>query len=103
MKTPILGQAYVAVSVNGAVNRLVNMFPESVPDGGKEAAFFMRTPGLRRLTTLGTGPVRGLWQFGGYGYVVSGQTVYKLSTDWTYTAIGTVSGTGPVSRSDNGT
>lgn len=102
MKTPILGQAYVARSVNEAVNRLVNMFPEIVPDGGKEPAFFMRAPGLRRLATIGTGPVRGLWAFGGYAYVVSGQTVYKLSTDWTYTSIGTVSGTGPVSMSDNG-
>lgn len=102
MKTPILGQAYVARSVNEAVNRLVNMFPEIVPDGGKEPAFFMRAPGLRRLATIGTGPIRGLWAFGGYAYVVSGQTVYKLSTDWTYTSIGTVSGTGPVSMSDNG-
>lgn len=79
------------------------MFPEIVPDGGKEPAFFMRAPGLRKLATIGTGPIRGLWTYGGYAYVVSGQTVYKLSTDWTYTSIGTVSGTGPVSMTDNGT
>ena len=102
MKTPILGQAYVARSVNEAVNRLVNMFPEIVPDGGKEPAFFMRAPGLRRLATIGTGPIRGLWTYGGYGYVVSGQTVYKLAPDWTSTSIGTVSGSGPVSMVDNG-
>jgi hypothetical protein len=102
MKTPILGQSYVVRSLNEAANRLVNMFPEIVPDGGKEPAFFMRAPGLRRLATIGTGPIRGLWTYGGYAYVVSGQTVYKLSTDWTFTSIGTVSGTGPVSMVDNG-
>jgi hypothetical protein len=103
MKTPILGQSYVVRSLNEATNRLVNMFPEIVPDGGKEPAFFMRAPGLRKLATIGTGPIRGLWTYGGYAYVVSGQTVYKLSTDWTHTSIGTVSGTGPVSMTDNGT
>ena len=38
MKTPILGSAYVARSINAANNRMVNLFPEVVPEGGKEAA-----------------------------------------------------------------
>ena len=52
--------------------RMVNMFPEVVPEGGKEPAFLMRAPGLKLLATIGTGPIRGLWQLGGYLYVVSG-------------------------------
>ena len=103
MKMPILGQAYVARSVNAADNRMVNLFPEATPENGKDAGFLNRAPGLRLLATLGTGPVRGLWQFDGYGYAVSGNTLYKIDSAWTATVLGTVSGTGPVSMSDNGT
>ena len=103
MKTPILGSSYVARSVNAADSRMVNLFPEIVPEAGKEPAFLQRAPGLRLLATLGTGPVRGLWQFGGFGYAVSGNTLYKIAPSWTSTALGTVVGTGPVSMADNGT
>jgi hypothetical protein len=103
MKTPILGSAYVARSVNAADNRMINLFPELVPEGGKEPAFLQRAPGLRSLVTLGVGPVRGLWTFGDYGYAVSGNTLYKIDDQWVATAKGTVAGTGPVSMVDNGT
>ena len=103
MKMPILGQAYVARSVNAADNRMVNLYPEATPENGKDAGFLNRAPGLRLLATLGAGPVRGLWQFDGYGYAVSGNTLYKIDSAWTATVLGTVSGTGPVSMSDNGT
>jgi hypothetical protein len=103
MKTPILGSTYVARSVNAADSRMVNLFPELVPEGGKEPAFLQRAPGLRLLATIGTGPIRGLWQFGGFGYAVSGNTLYKITTAWTATALGTIANTGPVSMSDNGT
>ena len=102
MKTPILGSTYVARSVNAADNRMVNLFPEVIPEGGKEPAFLNRAPGLRLLTTCGVGPVRGMWQFGGYGYVVSGTELYKVTSAWVATKIGDVSGTGPVSLADNG-
>lgn len=104
MKTPILGSAYVARSVNAADARMVNLFPEAVPDGGKEPGFLNRAPGLRLLANMGDGPVRGLWQFGGYGYVVSGEVLYRVDSIWRVFPIGTVSGSsGPVSMVDNGT
>jgi hypothetical protein len=103
MKTPILGQAYVARSVNAADNRMVNLFPEAIPNEGKEAGFLNRAPGLSLLTTVGTGPVRGLWSFEGFTYAVSGNTLYKINSSYTATALGTVAGTGQVSMSDNGT
>ena len=103
MKTPILGSAYVARSVNAADNQMINMFPEVVPEGGKEAAFLQRAPGLNYLASLGAGPVRGLWQFGDYGYAVSGTTLYKIDSDFNAVAKGTVTGTGQVSMVDNGT
>ena len=105
MKTPILGGSYVARSVNAADNRMVNMFPEVVPEGsgGKEAGFLQRCPGLRVLATVGTGPIRGMWVTNGIAYVVSGNGFYSLNTSWTSALIGYVSGAGPVSMSDNGT
>jgi hypothetical protein len=107
MKTPILGSSYVARSVNAADNRMVNLFPEVIPEGGKEAAFLSRCPGLQFLQTIGTGPIRGLWAHQTNGtdfYVVSGVQVFKLSSmTGTPTLLGTVSGTGPVSIADNGT
>ena len=58
MKTPILGSAYVARSVNAADARMVNLYPEIVPEGGKEPAFLTRCPGLALVGTAGTGPIR---------------------------------------------
>lgn len=108
MKTPILGSSYVARSVNAADNRMINMYPEIVPEGGKSAAFLTRCPGLRRLTAAGNGPIRGLWVLKEYLYAVSGNTFYRLSlisgtSRWRVESLGTVNGTGPVSMSDNGT
>jgi hypothetical protein len=107
MKTPILGSAYVARSINAADNRMVNLFPEVIPEGGKEAAFLNRAPGLNFLQTVGTGPIRGLWAHQTNGsdfFVVSGNEFYKLTgLDATPTLLGTVTGAGPVSIADNGT
>ena len=102
MKTPILGSAYVARSVNAADNRMVNLFPEIVPEGGKEPAFLQRAPGLTRLATVGIGPIRGMWTFGNFGYVVSGPTLFQIDSNWNAVAKGTIAGTGPVSMADNG-
>ena len=103
MKTPILGSTYVARSVNAADARMVNLFPEIIPEGGKEPAFLQRTPGLRLLTTVGTGPIRGEWAYGNYGYVVSGSELYKIDNEYNATLLGSVFGSGPVSMADNGT
>lgn len=102
MKTPILGSSYVARSVNAADARMVNLFPEIVPEGGKEPAFLNRAPGLRRLATLGSGPIRGMWQLGAYGYVVSGEFFYRIDSNWNAVLKGVVTGSGQVSMADNG-
>jgi hypothetical protein len=104
MKTPILGSAYVARSVNAADNRMINLFPEIIPEGGKEPAFLNRAPGLKLKVSVGLGPIRGLWVLGGNLYVVSGSQLYKVDSTYTVTTLGTVAGTsGPVSMADNGT
>lgn len=107
MQSPILGSAYVARSVNAAANRMINLFPEAIPEGGFMPAFLNRAPGLLFQQEIGTGPIRGLWAHQTRGedfYVVSGFEVYKL-TGLTATPVklGDVTGTGPVSIADNGT
>jgi hypothetical protein len=108
MKTPILGSAYVARSINAADNRMVNLFPEAIPEGGKEHGFLNRAPGLEFLQTVGSGPIRALWAHQTNGsdfYVVSGSGVYKLTgLTATPTLLGTLTtSSGPVSIADNGT
>jgi hypothetical protein len=107
MKTPILGSSYVARSINAADNRMVNLFPEIIPEGGKEPGFLNRAPGLKFQQAIGTGPIRALWAHQTNGsdfYVVSGTEFYKVTgLTATPTLLGTVSGTGPVSIADNGT
>lgn len=103
MKTPILGSTYVTRSINAANARMVNLFPEIVPEGGKEPAFLNRAPGLKLKVAVGSGPIRGLWSYGNNMYVVSGNTLYKVTSDYIVTNLGTVSGTSePVSMADNG-
>ncbi len=103
MKSPILGSSYVLRSPNAADSRMVNLYPEIVPEGGKEAAWLERAPGLRLLATFPTGPIRGLWQYNGYGYAVAGTKLYRINTDWTYAELGTVVGSSNVNMVDNGT
>ena len=107
MKTPILGSTYVARSVNAADARMVNLFPEIVPEGGKEPAFLQRCPGLKFQNEIGFGPIRALWAHQTRGedfYVASGNEFFQVD-GLTQTArkLGNISGTGPVSIADNGT
>ncbi len=85
---------------------MVNMFPEVIPEGGKEPAFLNRAPGLKFLATIGNGPVRGLWVLKAdptRAFVVSGNQFFEIDSSYTATLRGTVNGTGPVSMVDNGT
>ncbi len=102
MKTPILGGSYVARSLNAAANRMVNLYPEVVPEGGKEAAFLQRCPGLRLAATVGEGPIRGMWKFGDFLYVASGGKLYRVDGNFAVTELGLINGSGPVSMADNG-
>lgn len=103
MKTPILGSSYVIRSVNAADNRMVNLYPEVIAEGGLEAAYLQRCPGLRHISTVGTGPIQGEWAHASLGYVVSGQEFYSITAAGVSTLIGTIENSGPVSMADNGT
>ena len=83
---------------------MVNLYPEPLPTPeGKTGGFLNRAPGLRKLATVGTGPIRGLWAYGDYGYAVSGDRLYRIDSTWNVQPIGLIAGTGQVSMVDNGT
>lgn len=69
-----------------------------------EVASLIGTPGLSLLATIGNGPIRGSWfTTTGAFYVVSGNTVYSVTSAWVATSVGTIATTtGPVGMADNG-
>jgi len=112
MKSPILGSAYVARSVNAADNRMVNLFPEMVPEGGKEPAYIQRTPGLK-FWGFENGsydparPIRGMvvtYQ-SPYTvlYVVCADALYRVNSANSWVSLGTIDGDGLVSIANSGT
>lgn len=102
MKTPILGGQYTTSSPNAAYNRLINLYPELIPEGGKEPGFLTRCPGLTTKVVAGSGPNRGMLRVKDKGYVVSGTEFYSIDSDYTATLLGEVSGSGAVSMAENG-
>ncbi len=102
-----IGPSYTLTSKNYECQRCINLYPEVDEIGtGKEGevASLIGTPGLSLLTTLGTGPVRGLWlTTTGLLFAVSGVTIYSITSSWVATAIGTLkTSTGQVGMADNG-
>ena len=104
MKSPILGAAYGARSITAADNRLINMYPESTPDGGKTAAYFQRVPSILSYVNFGgSGSIRGMWVVKGVLYAVAGSELYSIDSTSTILRGTNITGTGPVSMTDNGT
>lgn len=80
----------------GQVNaeRLVNMYAEQT--GGKSPVQILSSPGLTLFGTTGTGEGRGLFVFQDQLYTVVGTTLYRVATDGSSLALGTIAGTGMV-------
>lgn len=102
----LTGGAYEARSVIASAQRALNLYAEPMPQAEGEPAPMAHypTPGLRLLSTLPHGPVRGIRQCSNGGvYCVAGDVVYRLGDNWVGSALGTISqgGVGPVSMAEN--
>lgn len=63
-----------------------------------------RAPGLKQFTTVGTGPIRGMYSIKEFIYVVSGSELYRVVEGGTATLLGDVGGTTQPAKIDaNGT
>lgn len=88
----LVGGSYAARSKNFDAQRCVNLYPE-VSDSGtsKSIAMLIGTPGKRLLVTLPTSPIRGVYRIdAANALVVAGAKVYRLSTVWGATLLGTI-------------
>jgi len=78
--------------------RLVNCYPEILPPGSAEPVMLTRAPGIKSWTTVGDGPINGMYakavEFAAgrqdYLYVVSGSKLYHVDSTPTVTLIGSV-------------
>lgn len=82
---------------------LRNMYPEPQPEGsGKRTPFMLRTtPGMTARVTPSSGKLmRGAFcqpgVVGGALFVVMGDTLYSIDTNWAATALGAIAGSGRV-------
>lgn len=105
--TGFIGPSYKLRADNLETQRTVNLYPEMSDSVGKDGSVvaLLSTPGKRLLATLLPGPIRGIFSSSNNrAYVVSGNNVYRISADWSYQKIGTLSSSvGRVSFADNGT
>ncbi len=83
---------------SGSSARLVNCYPEQAPPDAKTPALLYRNNGIKSWTTVGSGPIRGMYAAfiglttGGTEnlYVVSGSELYFVDTDKVVTLIGNI-------------
>lgn len=101
-----IGPSYTLSSVNYECQRSINLYPEMDELGtGKDSEIMslIGTPGKSLLATIGSGPIRGAYfTTTGVLYVVSGNTVYSVTSSWVGTSVGTLlTSTGQVDMADN--
>ena len=102
MLIPLLAPQGEGYSKTLNAQRTVNLYPVTDP-GGKAPVSLYGTPGTVLFATCGTGPIRGMLQHRGVGYVVSGNKLYSVTSGGVATEQGTLTtSTGAVSMECNG-
>lgn len=104
MRVPFVGPAYRTRGIGQSAQRAVNCFLERTERGGRTEYTLYGTPGLTLRATVGDGPIRELFWFGNYAYIVSGDTVYRMASDYTTEELGTIgTSEGDIWMASNGT
>jgi hypothetical protein len=105
-RIPLIGGAYQARSIIASAQRSLNIFAEQNPQDSPTPFSYYPCPGTR---LLGASPNNAGWR-GLYAatnnklYGVSGNTVYAIGSDWSFSSIGTIgTSSGVVSMDDNAT
>jgi hypothetical protein len=104
-KAALVNGAYQARSVIASAQRCINLYLEANPPTSVFPFTHYPTPGLTLMGSVSPTTWRGLYfATNGQLYGVCGNTVYTISSSWTFTVIGTISSiSGPVSMVDNTT
>jgi hypothetical protein len=102
---PFWRQSAEGAAKEVSAEKLVNLYLEPKKNASPDDYPFhlMPTPGLRRLVTLGVGPIRGMHPMAGNLYVVSGNELYCVQSDYMSALVGAIAGAGAVAMAENGT
>ena len=107
MRLPLLGGSYTSRSIIASAQKCINYYPELNPKSAIVPVTHYQRPGIRPITNFPAGPVRGLYRAsnGTEAYAVAASTLYRLDTNFNFTALGNITAgrTNPVSMVDNGT
>lgn len=104
VKVPFVGPSYTARSMNADAQLTLNCYVEMDSASPRAPVALYGTPGLRKVATLATGPVRGMITEAGYVWAVAGNTVYRVTSAYAVTTIGTIgTSTGEIGIASNGT
>lgn len=89
-----IGPTYQSASLSADAQRTLNLLPELCESGGggKNKYTFIRRPGLAAFGTAGSGPIRCMWAGDERLFVVSGSTLYEVSSGGVATSRGSVGG-----------
>ncbi len=101
ISVPLVGPTYSNRSLSVGNQHTQNFYIEANQQG--EAAALMPFPGLKSFATAGTGAARGLVDFNGTLYAVTGTELYSVTSTGASTLIGTIQGSGRVSMVYDGT
>lgn len=100
---PLSTQSYKSTSLPASAQRLVNMYPEQLPEGGPSGLLLCPTPGVTQWnTTTLAGAIRGMRVMRGLLYVVTGQKLYVLGSNGSGYELGDIAGTNDCYLTDNG-
>lgn len=103
VRIPLSMQSYQAATLPASAQRLLNMYPEVLPEGSKGPAALLPTPGMAEWGTIGSGPIRGMIVMGDYLWVVTGEELYQVDPSGIAVLIGAISGTRDCFMTENGT
>lgn len=103
MRIPFVGAEYKLATSNQSAQRCVNWYLEiEEKPGTKTPNMLVPAAGTVGKVICGTGPIRGLYPFGGFLYAVSGSGVYRIDGNYNATLLGSITTTsGDVSITGN--
>lgn len=87
----LLSQSAPSKSVDENSAQMINMYLVQNVNNGKYTVNAFPTPGLTVFSTLPTNPVRAIFTEHGVTYVVSGNILYSVTSNGSYTSLGTLS------------
>lgn len=103
MQIPFVGSTYLGRSLGIDSSRSINFFLETTSSEAKSPVALVGTSGTTLWERFGTDPIRAMYRFGGYLFVVCGTTMYRIDSTGTKSTVGTLNtSSGPVIFVDNG-